>query len=124
MAEGLLRHLSKGRIEVHSAGLFSAGLHPRAMAVMREIGIDISNQRSKEIDEALLKKMDIVITLCGNAEAYCPATPQGIKRLHWPIDDPVGLRGTEAGIINAFRKTRDEIKDRITAFLTEAEVSP
>ncbi len=95
MAEGFLRALGKGRFEVHSAGLFPAGLHPRAVAVMKEIGIDISGQRSKGIDEGLLRQMDIVVTLCGNAEMYCPATPAGVKRLHWPIEDPVCTTGPE-----------------------------
>lgn len=119
MAEGFLRALGKDRFEVHSAGLFPAGLHPRAVAVMEEIGIDISGQKSKEIDEALLGKMDIVITLCGNAEKYCPSVPTSVKRLHWPIEDPVGTRGTEEKIMSAFRKTRDEIKEKIESFIRE-----
>lgn len=119
MAEGLLRHLSNGRIEVHSAGLFPAGVHPRAIAVMKELGIDISGQKSRAIDEDLLKTMDIVITLCGNAEAYCPATPAGVRRIHWPIEDPVGIFGTEELKNAAFRKTRDDIKRRVEAFLKE-----
>lgn len=117
MAEGLLRHIGKGSFEVHSAGLFPAGLHQRAVFVMKEIGIDISEQKSKEINETLLRKMDIVITLCGNAEAYCPQTPHGIRRLHWPIDDPVGTVGDEEKKMQEFRKCRDEIKGRIEEFL-------
>src|SRR3989304_1856816 len=100
MAEGLAKELGKGLIEPHSAGLMAAGIHPRAIAVMKEIGIDISNQRSKEIEENLLKKMDVVITLCGDAEEYCPLTPPEIRRIHWPIKDPVGTLGTEEKIMN------------------------
>jgi len=117
MAEGFARTLGNGIIEPYSAGLFSAVVHPRAVTVMKEIGIDISNQKSKAIDEDLLRQMDIVITLCGHAEATCPHTPPEIKRLHWPIEDPVGTIGTEEEILDAFRKTRDEIKKRIEEFI-------
>lgn len=113
MAEGLVREFSKGLIEPFSAGLMAAGLHPRAISVMKEIGIDISKQESKGIDESLLEKMDIVITLCGSAEESCPCTPPEIRRIHWPIADPVGTIGSEEKIINEFRKTRDAIKEKI-----------
>jgi len=86
---------------------------------MKEIGIDISGQSSKEIDPELLNQMDVVITLCGHAEASCPMTPPHIKRLHWPIDDPVGTVGTEEEIMNAFRKARDEIKEKVLKFIDE-----
>ena len=119
MAEGWARKLGKALIEPYSAGLMAAGVHPRAAAVMREAGIDISGQKSKEIDKNLLLKMDIVITLCGHAEATCPLTPPHIKRLHWPIEDPVGTRGTEEVIMKDFRRARDEIRDRITTFIRE-----
>ena len=113
MAEGLAREFGKGLIEPYSAGLMAAGLHPRAILVMKEIGIDISKQKSKGIDESLLRKMDIVITLCGNAEESCPWTPPEIRRIHWPIADPVGTIGSEEKIMNEFRRARDEIKERI-----------
>lgn len=117
MAEGIARELGKGLIEPHSAGLMAAGVHPRAMAVMKETGIDISGQESKEIDGALLGKMDVVITLCDNAEDACPWTPPEIKRLHWPIKDPVGTVGTEEEIMREFRRARDEIKEKIRQFV-------
>ncbi len=119
MAEGLARELGGGRIEPYSAGLIAAGVHPRAIAVMREIGIDISLQKSREIDTDLLRKMDMVITLCANAENSCPWTPPDIKRLHWPIKDPVGAVGTEEEIMREFRRARDEIKKKIAGFLME-----
>src|SRR6266511_3893665 len=103
MAEGLAREFGKALIEPYSAGLFAAGVNLRAIAVMKEIGIDITRQRSKELDEKLLKNMDAVITLCANAEERCPRTPPGIKRIHWPIEDPVGSFGTEEIIMNEFR---------------------
>src|SRR4030066_40524 len=103
MAEGFAREFGRGIIEIYSAGLIAAGVHKRAIAVMKEIGIDISNQKSKVIDEDLLRKMDIVVTLCGNAEDSCPWTPPYIKRIHWPIKDPVGTTGTEEEIMNGLR---------------------
>ncbi len=113
MAEGFARSLGKGLIEAHSAGLIAAGVHPRAIAVMQEAGIDISRQRSSEIDPDLLRTIDIVITLCVNAERSCPWTPPEIKRLHWPIKDPVGTVGTEEEIMKEFRRARNEIREKV-----------
>lgn len=118
MAEGFAREFGKGIIEPFSAGLMAAGLHPRAVAVMKEIGIDISGQKSKMIDEKLLKTMDAVITLCGNAEEACPWTPPEIKRLHWPINDPVGTVGREQKIMKEFRRARDEIRAKVEQFIS------
>jgi arsenate reductase len=119
MAEGFAREFGKERVEVHSAGLMPAGVHPRAVAVMKEAGIDISGQRSKAIDERLLRSMDVVITLCDNASEACPWTPPQIKLLHWPIKDPVGTRGSEEKIMKEFRRARDEIKEKILLFLED-----
>lgn len=118
MAEGFARHLGKGILEPYSAGLIAAGINPRAAAVMKESGIDISGQKSKEIDPELLMTMDIIITLCGNAEESCPATPSGIKRFHWPIDDPVGTIGSEDYIMSEFRRAREEIRAKIIDFIS------
>jgi arsenate reductase len=117
MAEGFARELGKGLIEAYSAGLMHAGVQPRAIAVMKEVGIDISKQESKEIDEDLLRKMDVVITLCDNAAEACPWTPPAIRRLHWPIQDPVGTVGTEEKIMKEFRRARDEIKEKVRDFI-------
>jgi arsenate reductase len=119
MAEGFAKEFGKGLIEVHSAGLMAAGVHNRAIAVMKEIGIDISNQKSKVIEEGLLKQMDIIVTLCGYAEELCPYTPPEIKRIHWPIKDPVGTIGTEQEIMNEFRHARDEIKEKVQKLIEE-----
>ena len=113
MAEGFARLLGKGLCEAHSAGLMAAGVHPRAIAVMSESGIDISRQRSREIDPDLLRTMDIVITLCDNAAEACPRTPPSLKRLHWPVKDPVGTVGTDEEIIAEFRRARDEIREKV-----------
>jgi arsenate reductase len=119
MAEGFAREYGKGLVEVYSAGLMAAGVHIRAISVMSEIGIDIFRQKSKEIDQKLLQKMDIVITLCVNAEEYCPRTPSGIKRIHWPIKDPVGTFGNEELIMKDFRRARDEIKEKVQGLLRD-----
>ena len=119
MAEGFARAIGKGRILAHSAGLIAAGVHPRAIAVMREAGIDISSQRSKEIDPDLLRAMDIVITLCDNAAESCPRTPPEVRRIHWPVKDPVGARGSEEEVMAEFRRARDEIAHRIQELLRD-----
>ncbi len=119
MAEGFARAFGRGIVEVYSAGLMAAGVHKRAIAVMKEAGIDISEQKSKEIDEKLMRQMDIVITLCGHAEEYCPWTPPGITRIHWPIKDPVGTIGSEDYIMNEFRRARDEIKEKVKELIKD-----
>jgi arsenate reductase len=113
MAEGFAKESGKGLLEVQSAGLSPHGVNPRAIAVMKEIGIDISGQTSKSIDQELLGKMDMVITLCGNAAESCPWTPPGIKRIHWPLEDPAKATGTEKEIMNEFRRIRDEVGKRV-----------
>ncbi len=123
MAEGLAREFGKGLLEPYSAGLMSAGIHPRAIAVMKEIDIDITDQRSKEIEEDTLRQMDLVITLCVNAEEYCPWTPPTIKRIHWPIKDPVGTVGSEETVMNEFRRARDEIKAKILNLVRQRTAS-
>ncbi len=121
MAEGFARALGKGLLDVYSAGLIAAGVHTRAVAVMKEIGIDISNQRSKEIDDVLLRDMDVVITLCDNAAEACPWTPPEIERIHWPIKDPVGTTGSEEKVMKDFRRARDEIRGKIEGFVRKLE---
>ena len=119
IAEGFARELGRDLIEVYSAGLMAAGVHRRAAAVMKELRIDITGQQSKEIDPVLLRKMDLVITLCSHAEEYCPTTPPEVKRLHWPVRDPVGTVGTEEEIISDFRRARDEIRGKIQRLIRD-----
>ena len=117
MAEGFARELGKGILEPFSAGLMAAGVHPRAIAVMKELDIDISRQKSSQIDNDLLKTMNVIITLCVNAEEACPRTPPEIKRIHWPINDPVGTFGSDEKIMKAFRRARDEIKAKVDRYI-------
>jgi arsenate reductase len=124
MAEGFARELGKGRIEAFSAGTMAAGVHPRAVAVMHEAGVDITGQTSKEVDERLLRSMDIVITLCDNALEACPWVPDRVEQLHWPVKDPVGTKGSEDRIMTEFRRARDEIREKIVQFLRVRGILP
>jgi arsenate reductase len=117
MAEGFARHFGKGLLEAHSAGVLAAGVHPRAIAVMQEAGIDISGQSSKVAEQEQLSSMDVIITLCDNARDTCPFTPPKVERLHWPIKDPVGTTGSEAHIMSEFRRARDEIGRKVSVFI-------
>ncbi len=113
MAEGFLRELGGQRVEAHSAGLLKTEVHPRAMAVMAEEGIDLSAHSSKLIEPELLQSMDMVITVCDNAARSCPNVPAQVVKLHRPIKDPVNSVGTEEEIMADFRRARDEIKAMI-----------
>jgi len=117
MAEAFARELSMGMIDAYSAGLMEVEIHPRAIAAMKEADIDISGQKSKEIDPEFLRKMDVVITLCIPAENNCPRTPPEVKRLHWPIVAPVETGGIEEVTVNDFRRARDEIRELIEEFI-------
>ncbi len=114
MAEGFARHLSRGSIDAHSAGIAPSRLNPYAVQVMQECGIDISGQTSKAFDEDLARQMDIVVTVCGHANESCPVLPSGVRRLHWPLDDPAAATGLEAEILGTFRKSRDQIAALVT----------
>jgi arsenate reductase len=117
MAEGLFRQEAGGRYEVFSAGTRPTEVRPEAIAVMREIGIDISGHRSKSLDEFTGKTLDLVITVCDNANEICPVFPGAVKRLHWPFDDPAAVAGSEEQRKAAFRTIRDQIHARIRTFL-------
>jgi arsenate reductase len=114
MAEGLLRHMAGNRFEVFSAGIKPSSINPYAIKVMAEIGIDISNQYSKNVSQFLAESFDYIITLCDNAKQTCPFFPGKAVRLHWDLPDPADAKGNEEEILTVFRKIRDEIKDKIT----------
>ena len=110
MAEGILRHAAGDIADVQSAGSKPAGyVHPTAIAVMAEIGIDISGHRSKHMDEFLSRRVDTVITVCGNADQACPMFPGQVHRHHWGFDDPAHATGTEKEIRAEFRRVRDQM---------------
>lgn len=116
MAEGLLRAVAGNRFEVFSAGTEPGFVRPQAIAVMSELGIDISDHRSKSLTEFLNDEFDYIITVCDHANQRCPIFPGRVKRIHWSIDDPV-ISGSEEAQLAAFRQARDELQDRIQAFL-------
>ena len=118
MAEGLLRHLGGDRFEVFSAGVEASFVRPQAIEAMKEIGIDISQHRSKSVKEFLDEDFNYVITVCDNANQRCPVFPGTVRRIHWSIDDPV-VSGSEEAQLEAFRGARDEMKKRILAFIDD-----
>ncbi|USG67839.1 arsenate reductase (thioredoxin) [Brevibacillus ruminantium] len=120
MAEGFLKALGGDRYEVKSAGLEAHGLNPRAVQVMSESGVDISNQTSDVIDPESLGRADYVITLCGHADEHCPVIPnEHVVKWHWGTDDPAKATGTEEDIMASFRACRDAIMSRMEKFITE-----
>ncbi|WP_163329150.1 arsenate reductase ArsC [Desulfurobacterium thermolithotrophum] len=116
IAEGFGKFFAKKygkKIKVYSAGAQPAGyIHPLAIKVMEEEGIDISNQRSKSLDEIPLIELDYIITLCGDAAEKCPFVP-GAKTLHWKLPDPARVKGTEKEKLMAFEKVKNEIKKKL-----------
>ncbi len=111
MAEGILRHAAGDLLEIHSAGSDPAGyVHPKAIAALKEIHIDISAHTSKHMDTFLEGKITTVITVCGNADQACPTFPGQVNRYHWRFDDPAHAQGSEEEIMEAFRTVRDRIK--------------
>ncbi|HEV3200935.1 MAG TPA: arsenate reductase ArsC [Bryobacteraceae bacterium] len=117
MAEGLLRHEGGDRFEVFSAGTRPSRIRPEAIAVMDEIGIDISGHRSKSVEEFRGADLDFVITVCNNADQNCPIFPGQTRRLHWPFDDPAAVEGSNDEKRAAFQRIRDQIHGRIMVFL-------
>tara|TARA_B100001105_G_scaffold216845_1_gene182657 strand:- start:70 stop:489 length:420 start_codon:yes stop_codon:yes gene_type:complete len=117
IAHGLLQNLAKDRFNVFSAGSHPSRVHLMSIKVMEEIGIDISHHKSDHIDEYLDKGIDIVITVCDNANKLCPIFPGNVERLHWSIDDPFRGWDYNENQMEAFRVTREEIKARILDFL-------
>src|SRR5579864_7589308 len=119
MAEGLLRREAGDQFEVFSAGTKPSRLRAEAIAVMREIGIDISGHHAKSVDEFAGQAFDYVITVCDNAKESCPVFPAATQRLHWPFEDPAAVEGSEAERMAAFRRIRDQIQSRIRMFAGE-----
>jgi thioredoxin type arsenate reductase len=122
MADGFLNAIGGHLYEVQSAGLEAHGLNPRAVKVMAEAGIDISNNASKTIDAETLNRATYVVTLCGHADEHCPVilNPNVIK-WHWGFDDPAKATGTEEEIMDQFRAVRDAIKSRIEQFVQDGK---
>jgi arsenate reductase len=109
MAEGFLRAVAGDRFEVESAGTRATVIHPLAIAVMRELGVDISKQRSKSVDD-VGEGWDVVVTVC---DSSCPVPPRSGLKLRWKLPDPAAARGTEAERLEVFRGVRDAIQSRV-----------
>ena len=117
IAHGLLENMARDKFEVFSAGSHPSRVHSMSIKIMEEIGIDISHHTSDFIDDYLKTGIEIVITVCDNANEICPIFPGDVERLHWSIDDPFKGWNFDEGQIQSFRDTREEIKQRIIKFL-------
>jgi arsenate reductase len=117
MAEGFLRAYGGDGYEAHSAGTKPSAVNPMAVEAMREVGIDISGQRSKNVSEYVGRHFPVVITVCDNAKEHCPIFPGPCVREHWPFEDPAGAIGTQEERLAVFRKVRDEIGARIRSWV-------
>ena len=116
MAEGLLRQDAGDRFDVESAGTNPAQVRPEAIAVMQEVGIDISTHRSKHVDEFAAQAFDYVLTVCDNANEHCPVFGGHGRRLHHAFEDPAAARGSEEERLAVFRRVRDEIRQFLGTF--------
>lgn len=124
MAEGLLRHDAGDRFEVESAGTKPSSVRPEAIAAMKEMGIDISAQRSKSVEEFQRQQFDYVITVCDNARESCPVFFGASTSLHHSFEDPAALNGSEAERLALFRRVRNELRDYLTKFAENFPTQP
>jgi len=121
MAEGLLRHDGGDAFVVESAGLEPSFVRPEAIEAMREIGIDISGQHSKSLEKFIGQPFDYVITVCDNANQNCPIFSGAKRRIHWSVEDPASVGGTEETRLKAFRIARDDLRERLSKFIESAK---
>lgn len=119
IAEGYLRHFANGNADIYSAGVETHGVNPKAIAIMQEDGIDISNHTSNNIDEYYDIDFDFVITVCDNAKERCPFFPTKAKKFHHNFPDPAKATGTDEEINEQFRQVRQQIKEYCERFVAE-----
>ena len=123
MAEFLWNHLGEGDWSAESAGSKPAGyVHPLAIEVMKELGLDLGNATSKHVDQFVDQPIDLVVTVCDGAKENCPTLPHVGETLHWPFFDPADAKGSEEEKTQVFREVRDEIRTRIEHFFANADV--
>jgi arsenate reductase (thioredoxin) len=122
MAEGIVNHFLGDKIAAFSAGTQATYVNPTAIEVMKEISIDISRHQSKNLTAFDGQSFDYVITLCGSANETCPLYIGGTKKTHIGFDDPAEARGTEEKVLHKFRRVRDEIKEKLTAFFQSEKI--
>jgi len=119
MAEGFLRHHAADRFEAFSGGAEVGTLNPTAVDVMREVGIDISGHRSKDVSEFLGQNFHYVVRVCEKVKETCPVLPGAIWYLDWSLEDPAATKGTPSGRLAVFRRVRDEIEGRVLDFIAK-----
>ena len=117
IAEGFFRYYGGSGVEVFSAGVEPKGVNPRAVQVMREVGIDISTHSSDYLSKYLSQTFDYIVTVCDKAAANCPVFPGGGTKMHWPFEDPADATGTEEQVLSVFRRIRDEIGTKVKNWL-------
>lgn len=122
MAEGIVNHFFSDEIQAFSAGTQATFVHPMAIKVMRKIGIDISKHQSKYMSAFDGQSFDYVITLCGSANETCPLYIGGTKKTHIGFDDPAKAQGTKEEVLRKFRRVRDKIKEKLTAFFQAEKI--
>ena len=124
MAEALLRSVTHEKIDTFSAGTDPRPLHPLAVKAMAEIGIDISANRTKHLDEYLDQKFDFVISVCARAAQQCPKWPDSREQIRWSLDDPSAAVGTEEERLAVFRRVRVELRHRLALFVLANKLAP
>lgn len=123
MAEGFLRSLAGDRFEAISVGLEPSVVNPKAIKVMKEIGIDISHHTSKDVNQFIGQNFDYIITVCDNASEHCPYFSGKAERIHWSFEDPAKAIGNEKEVLSLFRKVRDQIKSKLDDFIAKNMLS-
>ena len=121
IAEGWAKYLGDEFLHVQSAGIEAHGKNPRAVKVMAEAGVDISHQESTKLSDDMMKTVDLLVTVCGHADEHCPAISSRIEKIHWPLQDPAKATGSEAEILDVFRATRDDIKQRVASLISDLQ---
>ena len=118
MAEGWARQMAGEDFTIQSAGIEAHGQNPGAIAVMAEAGVDISAQQSTRLTDAMLADAGLVVTVCGHADEHCPVLPAGVRKEHWPLNDPAAATGGEDEVMAVFRASRDDIRERVAELLS------
>ena len=123
IAEGWAKSLAGDKFNIESAGIESHGKNPRAITVMQEKGIDISQQESTKLTKEMLNRTDYIVTVCGHADEHSPVLPAGMQKEHWPLNDPAKAMGSEESIMEVFRESRDDIQQRVSDLLERLKAS-
>lgn len=125
IAEGWAKQFAPADWTIMSAGIEAHGKNPRAIAIMADADVDISDQESTRVTNAMLDQADLVVTVCGHADEHCPVLPAGTRKIHWPLEDPAKAQGSEEEIMQVFQASRDDIRQRVAGLIDDlkAEVA-